>query len=48
MRAVRTTTAALHARTVVRLDRPAEAAAFRADPDAALSGPIVRGIVQVR
>lgn len=32
----KTTTAVRHARTVVRLDRPAEAAAFRADPDAAL------------
>lgn len=34
----KTTTAARHARTVVRLDREAEAAAFRADPDAALRG----------
>jgi len=34
----KTTTAVRHARTVVRLDRPAEAAAFRADPDAALRG----------
>jgi predicted AAA+ superfamily ATPase len=34
----KTTTAARHAATVVRLDRPAEAAAFRADPDAALAG----------
>lgn len=34
----KTTTAARHARTVVQLDRPAEAAAFRADPDAALRG----------
>jgi predicted AAA+ superfamily ATPase len=33
----KTTTARRHARTVVRLDRSAEAAAFRADPDAALS-----------
>lgn len=32
----KTTTARRHARTVVRLDREAEAAAFRADPDAAL------------
>jgi predicted AAA+ superfamily ATPase len=32
----KTTTAARHARTVIRLDEPAEAAAFRADPDAAL------------
>lgn len=32
----KTTTAARHAATIVRLDRPAEAAAFRADPDAAL------------
>lgn len=32
----KTTTAARHARTVVRLDRPAEAVAFRADADAAL------------
>ena len=32
----KTTAAARQARTVVRLDRPAEAAAFRADPDAAL------------
>lgn len=32
----KTTTAARHAATVVRLDRPAEAAAFRADPDASL------------
>ncbi len=32
----KTTTAARLARTVVRLDRPAEAAAFRADPDVAL------------
>lgn len=32
----KTTTAAQHARTVVRLDREAEAASFRADPDAAL------------
>lgn len=34
----KTTTARRHARSVVRLDRPAEAAAFRADPDAALRG----------
>ena len=33
----KTTTARRHARTIVRLDREAEAAAFRADPDAALS-----------
>jgi hypothetical protein len=33
----KTTTAARHAVTLVRLDRPAEAAAFRADPDAALA-----------
>jgi predicted AAA+ superfamily ATPase len=33
----KTTTAARHAVTVVRLDRPAEAEAFRADPDAALA-----------
>lgn len=32
----KTTTAARIAKTVVRLDRPAEAAAFEADPDAAL------------
>ena len=32
----KTTTAARHADTVVHLDRPAEAAAFHADPDAAL------------
>jgi predicted AAA+ superfamily ATPase len=32
----KTTTAARYARTVVRLDREAEAVAFRADPDAAL------------
>lgn len=32
----KTTTAARHAATVVRLDRPAEAAIFRADPDVAL------------
>jgi predicted AAA+ superfamily ATPase len=32
----KTTTAARHAATVVRLDRPAEAAVFRADPDVAL------------
>lgn len=34
----KTTTAARYASTIVRLDRPAEAAAFRADPDAALRG----------
>jgi hypothetical protein len=34
----KTTTARHHARDVVQLDRPAEAAAFRADPDAALVG----------
>jgi predicted AAA+ superfamily ATPase len=34
----KTTTARRHARTVVRLDREAEAIAFRADPDAALRG----------
>jgi predicted AAA+ superfamily ATPase len=34
----KTTTAARRAATVVRLDREAEAAAFRADPDAALRG----------
>jgi len=34
----KTTTAARHAATTVRLDRPAEAAAFHADPDAALTG----------
>ena len=33
----KTTTAARIARSEVRLDRPAEAAAFRADPDAALA-----------
>ena len=33
----KTTTALRHAADVVRLDRPAEAAAFRADPDAALA-----------
>jgi predicted AAA+ superfamily ATPase len=33
----RTTTARRRARSIVRLDRPAEAAAFRADPDSALS-----------
>jgi predicted AAA+ superfamily ATPase len=32
----KTTTAARHAATMVRLDRPAEAAIFRADPDVAL------------
>lgn len=34
----KTTTAARHASSIVRLDRPAEAAAFRADVDAALRG----------
>lgn len=34
----KTTTAARHANSVVRLDQPAEAAAFAADPDAALRG----------
>ena len=34
----KTTTAARHARTVIRLDRPAEAYAVAADPDAALRG----------
>jgi predicted AAA+ superfamily ATPase len=34
----KTTTAAQHAATVVRLDQPAEAGAFLADPDAALRG----------
>ena len=34
----KTTTAVRHARAVVRLDREAEAAAFRADPDVALRG----------
>lgn len=34
----KTTTLARRAKTVVRLDRPAEAAAFEADPDAALRG----------
>ena len=33
----KTTTAARHSATIVRLDRPAEAAVFRADPDAALA-----------
>jgi predicted AAA+ superfamily ATPase len=33
----KTTTAARHARSLVRLDRPAEAAAFQADPDVALA-----------
>lgn len=33
----KTTTAQRHAASVVRLDRPAEAAVFRADPDAALA-----------
>jgi predicted AAA+ superfamily ATPase len=34
----KTTTAARYAKTVVRLDREAEAVAFRADPDSALRG----------
>lgn len=34
----KTTTASRYAATIVRLDRPDEAAAFRADPDAALRG----------
>jgi len=34
----KTTTAARHAASVVRLDRPREAAAFQADPDVALGG----------
>ena len=34
----KTTTAARRARTVIRLDREAEAVAFRADPDAAMRG----------
>jgi predicted AAA+ superfamily ATPase len=34
----KTTTASRLAATIVRLDRPAEAAAYRADPDAALRG----------
>lgn len=34
----KTTTASRHAATIVRLDRPAEAAAFQADPDSALRG----------
>lgn len=34
----KTTTAARRARTIVRLDREAEAVAFRADPDAAMRG----------
>ena len=34
----KTTTAARHASTIVRLDHPAEAAAFRSDPDSALRG----------
>ncbi len=32
----KTTTASRHVRTIIPLDRPAEAAAFKADPDAAL------------
>jgi uncharacterized protein len=34
----KTTTAARYAKTIVRLDHPAEAAAFRADPDSILRG----------
>lgn len=34
----KTTTALRHARSVIRLDRPAEAAVVEADPDAALTG----------
>lgn len=34
----KTTTARRHAATIVRLDQPVEATAFRADPDAALMG----------
>jgi predicted AAA+ superfamily ATPase len=34
----KTTTASRHATTIVQLDRPGEAVAFRADPDAALRG----------
>jgi len=34
----KTTTARRHAATIVRLDQPVEATAFRADPDAALKG----------
>jgi predicted AAA+ superfamily ATPase len=34
----KTTTASRHAATVIHLDEPAQAAAFRADPDAALRG----------
>ncbi len=34
----KTTTASRHSATIVRLDQPGEAAAFRADPDAALRG----------
>ncbi len=34
----KTTTASRHASTIVRLDRPAEAVAFQADPDSALRG----------
>lgn len=36
----KTTTARRHASSIVRLDRSAEAAAFRADPDAALSAQL--------
>jgi len=35
----KTTTGRRHAATLVRVDREAEAAAFRANPDAALRGP---------
>jgi predicted AAA+ superfamily ATPase len=34
----KTTTASRHAATVIRLDRPGDAVAFRADPDSALRG----------
>ncbi len=34
----KTTTASRHAATVIRLDRPADAVAFQADPDSALRG----------
>src|SRR5919108_4543273 len=34
----KTTTAARHAQTVIRLDQPGRAASVRADPDAALRG----------
>lgn len=36
----KTTTAKRHAKTIVRLDRAAEAAAFHADPDVALRGQV--------